>query len=205
MDRDFWESFLNTYKMYPALWNSKNPDYSNRSLRDKAYNDLVELCKTKYPQANRDFVAKKIHHFRCSFRREYKKVINSQKVGRKIYTPSLWYYNLILFITGGGASSDNKNEDRLSSNARRHASSIITTATTTTTNSSTNATNTNTADDTNNNPTRIDQHNNMLLEELTNNVRLIKNERNNDDYDYDDTVCTQSFCIETSHNPHLQI
>ena len=42
-------------------------------------NELVEKCKEKYPAANKDFVTKKIHSMRCSFRREYKKIANVKK------------------------------------------------------------------------------------------------------------------------------
>lgn len=121
MDRDFWESFINLYKLYPCIWNSKSPDYNNKNLRDKAYSDLVDFCKTRYPSANKDYVVKKIHSFRCSFRRELRKVLDSQKSGASledIYTPHLWYYDLLYFITEGAV--DLESNDDIVSNVNVH-------------------------------------------------------------------------------------
>lgn len=100
-DRQFWEEFLNMYQLHTCLWNTKAKEYSDRNLRNEAYGELVNKCKEKFPNANKDFVVKKIHTMRCSFRRELKKVINSLKSGsatEEVYVPSLWYYDLLSFI-----------------------------------------------------------------------------------------------------------
>lgn len=100
-DREFWEEFLNLYKLYPCLWNSKCKEYSNRQLRESAIAVLVDKCKEKYSSSDRNFVMKKIHSFRCAFRRELKKVVNSLKSGsatEEVYVPNLWYYDILNFI-----------------------------------------------------------------------------------------------------------
>ena len=58
-------------------------------------------CKEQFPTADKVFGVKKIHAFRCSFRRELKKVIDSQKSGTpadNVYVPTLWYYDLLSFV-----------------------------------------------------------------------------------------------------------
>lgn len=97
-DQPFWEEFINSYHLHTCLWNTKAKEYSDRN---QAYEDLVKKCKEKFPNANKDFVVKKIHTMRCSFRRELKKVINSLRSGSgtdEVYVPSLWYYDLLSFI-----------------------------------------------------------------------------------------------------------
>ncbi|KAL4085210.1 hypothetical protein QTP88_027069 [Uroleucon formosanum] len=67
---------------------------------DTSYDELVDLCKTVYPEANRDFVVKKIQSFRGSFRKELKKVEDSKRSGRsadEVHIPTLWYYHLLEF------------------------------------------------------------------------------------------------------------
>lgn len=100
-DREFWEEFINIYKLYPCLWNSKCKEYSNRELRESAITVLVNKCKERYTNCGRNFVMKKIHSFRCAFRRELKKVVTSLKSGTssdEVYKPNLWYYDILSFI-----------------------------------------------------------------------------------------------------------
>lgn len=101
LEREFWEEFLNMYKLHPCLWDCKSKDYANKDMRASAINDLVVKCKERYPDANQNFVTKKIHSFRCAFRRELKKVIASMKSGASsddLYVPILWYYEILRFI-----------------------------------------------------------------------------------------------------------
>lgn len=58
------------------------------------------MCKSIYPEANRDFVVKKIQSLRGSFRKELKKLDTSKRSGSSaddVYVPSLCYYDLLLF------------------------------------------------------------------------------------------------------------
>ncbi|KAI4459756.1 hypothetical protein MML48_6g00005452 [Holotrichia oblita] len=92
--------FIEMYKSFPCLWKIKSRDYTNRNLKNAAYDKLVEFCKTINPEANRDFVVKKIQSFRGSFRKEIKRVEDSKRSGAgsdEIHSPTLWYFDLLLF------------------------------------------------------------------------------------------------------------
>ncbi|RLU23308.1 hypothetical protein DMN91_003512 [Ooceraea biroi] len=106
MDIRLWSKelitdFINMYKCYPCLWKIKSDEYKNRNLRDEAYKNLIEFYKMRgFPDTNRDFIVKKIQSLRGSFRKETKKIQESQRSGRgtkEIYVSSLWYYDLLLF------------------------------------------------------------------------------------------------------------
>lgn len=72
-NREFWEEFINMYRQFPCLWDVKSKHYSDRNLRNTAIEELVKKCKEINNLANKDYVTKKIHNFRCGFRREQKK------------------------------------------------------------------------------------------------------------------------------------
>jgi len=96
--KEFTTTFLKKYREFPCLWKIKSKEYLNKNLT--AYDELIDLCKTIYPEANRDFVLKKIQGLRGSFRKELKKVLNSKRSGNgadQIYEPTLWYYDLLKF------------------------------------------------------------------------------------------------------------
>lgn len=98
--KDFLSDFIEEYKSYPCLWKIRSKEYTNKNLKNEAYERLVTMCKNIYPEANRDFVVKKIQSLRGSFRKELKKVEGSKRTGTSpddIYVPSLWYYDLLLF------------------------------------------------------------------------------------------------------------
>jgi len=98
--KEFTTTFLEKYHEFPCLWKIKSKEYLNKNLKTSAYDELVELCKQIQPDANRDFVVKKIQGFRGSFRKELKKVMSSKRSGTghdQVYEPTLWYYNLLLF------------------------------------------------------------------------------------------------------------
>lgn len=100
LTKEFISDFLEKYRGFSCLWKIKSKEYTNKNLKNKAYDELVELCKTVYPDANRDFVVKKIQSFRGSFRKELKKVEDSKRSGRsadEVHIPTLWYYHLLEF------------------------------------------------------------------------------------------------------------
>ena len=57
--KDFWTEFIELYQTYPCLWNSKSKTYLNKYLKDDAMKDLVEKCKSVFPDADKSFVLKK--------------------------------------------------------------------------------------------------------------------------------------------------
>jgi len=76
----------------------------NKLKREIAYDKLLSFLK-EYDKSLSNLkvedVKKKIDCLRTSFRREYKKVEDSKKSGAgctDIYTPSLWFYEKMMFI-----------------------------------------------------------------------------------------------------------
>lgn len=100
--REFITEFIDLYKSYPCLWKITSKEYTNKNLKNSAYDKLVELCKKVDAAVNRDVVTKKIQSFRGCFRKEMKKVNDPKRSGagqEDVYTPTLWYYDLLLFTT----------------------------------------------------------------------------------------------------------
>lgn len=67
-----------------------------------AYEKLVSKLKEIEPNADRELVIKKINNIRSAYRRQLKKVNQSMHTGAgsdEIYTPTLWYYNLLSFLS----------------------------------------------------------------------------------------------------------
>ena len=98
---DNLEKFIELYRSYPCLWKVKSDEYRNRSLKNRAYDKLIEFCKSAVcPNANKDFVIKKIQGIRGSFRKEPRKLQETLKSGcgeEDVHKPSLWYFDLLLF------------------------------------------------------------------------------------------------------------
>ncbi|XP_050302772.1 uncharacterized protein LOC126740687 [Anthonomus grandis grandis] len=67
----------------------------------QAYEILIEKLQTFNPVANRECVVKKINSLRTTYRKELKKVLDSERSGageEDIYVPHLWYYDITNFI-----------------------------------------------------------------------------------------------------------
>ncbi|XP_031327378.1 uncharacterized protein LOC116158689 [Photinus pyralis] len=98
----FIKDFIELYQKHKCLWKIKDSSYANKALRAKAYQELLELYKTVDSEATVESVKNKINNMRSAFRKELKKVKMSKRSGSsadEIYTPSLWYYDLLLFTT----------------------------------------------------------------------------------------------------------
>ncbi|CAH1998879.1 unnamed protein product [Acanthoscelides obtectus] len=101
MSRAFVQEFIGIYKELPCLWQTKSKEYLDRDKKNEAYKILVKKLQTIQPDATKNTVVTKINSLRGGFRREYKKVVNSKRNGSgsdDIYIPSLWYYDLLLFL-----------------------------------------------------------------------------------------------------------
>lgn len=62
---------------------------------------MVYKAQELYPAATKEWVSRKINMLRSSFRRELRKVYESRKTASTeddVYHPSLWYFNLFLFL-----------------------------------------------------------------------------------------------------------
>jgi len=100
---NFVKEFIQVYKDNPVLWDKKHPKYKSRDARNKALDSLLNKAKEYYPDVEIDFVKHKIDGLRGTFRKEYRKVMDSKKATKKesdVYIPTLWYFNLLLFTVG---------------------------------------------------------------------------------------------------------
>jgi len=100
-NKTFILEFVELYKSYPCLWKIKSKEYSNRNIKDFTYAVLIEKMKEIDENANRDVVVKKINSLRSTYRKELKKIKESERSGageEDIYTPHLRYFNEIDFI-----------------------------------------------------------------------------------------------------------
>lgn len=99
--REFMIEFIEMYKSLPEIWKVKSKEYSDRTKKMSAYNKLAEKLKVVEANADREMVIKKINNIRSSYRRELKKVRLSMKSGAgsdDVYTPTLWYFDLLSFL-----------------------------------------------------------------------------------------------------------
>lgn len=100
--QDFIKEFIQLYHALPCLWNVKCKGYKDRLLRNKAYDMLVQKLRQMNERADKDVVVRKINTLRTAFRREHKKVLMSKIMAKdpeNIYKSSLWYYDLMKFVT----------------------------------------------------------------------------------------------------------
>ena len=57
---DKLEKFIELYRSYPCLWKVKSDKYKNRNLKNRAYDKLIEFCKSDVcSNANKDCYFKK--------------------------------------------------------------------------------------------------------------------------------------------------
>lgn len=96
LSREFIRKFIEAYRSHPCLWKMKSPDYNTKRAKNEAYKKLIHLCKSVCPDADQNFVIRKINSLRGAFRKAYKK---AQQCDSKEAHPKLWYYDLLLFVT----------------------------------------------------------------------------------------------------------
>jgi hypothetical protein len=87
--KDLITEFIEVYHHHPALWKVKSKEYVNKNLKNQVYVAPLEICKKFDPSANKDTVCKKNQSLRGSFRKELKKVEQTEAVHlQTIYTHS---------------------------------------------------------------------------------------------------------------------
>lgn len=100
-NKQFWEEFIILYEEKPCLWDIKNKEYRNKLLKNAAYESLVAKCKELFPNANKDFVMKKIASLRSSFRRQIRRLKDAKRSGSgadDVHETTLWYFDLMAFL-----------------------------------------------------------------------------------------------------------
>lgn len=100
-ERKFTLELIGVYQGLPELWKVKTKDYSDRDKKDAAYDTLLIKYNEWYPEATKDDLKKKLNSMRTCFRRELKKLSDSQKSGAgadDVYEPSLWYFDALIFL-----------------------------------------------------------------------------------------------------------
>lgn len=100
-EKEFMVEFIELYKSFPCLWKVKSKEYSDRNAKSQAYEILIEKMQTVDSIANRETVVKKINSMRTTYRKELKKVLDSERSGvgaDEIYIPHLWYFELLSFL-----------------------------------------------------------------------------------------------------------
>lgn len=122
MNKIFLVEFIEEYKKFPCLWRIKSEEYRDRNLKNKAYEHLLNKMKEVDADANIQMVKNKIDSMRGCFRKELKKIKDSQRSGageEDIYTPHLWYFKNLIFLKDQetpreGISSIDYTEDTVS-------------------------------------------------------------------------------------------
>ncbi|GFO24817.1 hypothetical protein PoB_005132200 [Plakobranchus ocellatus] len=92
---------IEMYHGFPDLWKLKSKEYSDREKKEAAYDTLLLKYKEWYTEATKDDLKKKLNAMRTSFRRELKKLNDSQKSGAgadDVYEPSLWFFYALFFL-----------------------------------------------------------------------------------------------------------
>lgn len=110
MSRRIWKKFLYTYRDNPCMWDPRNPHYKDRAVKEIAEQKLLSVYNKLDPYATIQCVKKKIDTFRCSWRREYKRMLASMNVSTtpdSVYCPKLWYFDILSFLKFDGDSIEN--------------------------------------------------------------------------------------------------
>lgn len=100
-NKEFLTELFEIYKSHSCLWKFKSPEYHNKLLKKRAYAELVNKFKEVEPQANEDFVRKKITNYRTCYKRE-QKLMQQSLLYETEYIPKLWYFNILSFIDEEG-------------------------------------------------------------------------------------------------------
>ncbi|KAK9680076.1 Alcohol dehydrogenase transcription factor Myb/SANT-like [Popillia japonica] len=111
-ERKFIVECIELYETLPALWNIKNKDYSNRIKKNEQYELLLRKYKERYPDADKMQLIKKFNSLRTNFRKELKRIRDSEKSGAgvdDIIGPTLWYFEEMKFLVGQEEPSSSQN------------------------------------------------------------------------------------------------
>lgn len=100
-EREILQSFIDSYREMSELWDISSNDYSNRDKKKEGYKKLLNIYKKIKKNAGIEDVKKKINSLRTNFRKELKKIKDSQRTGSAsadIYEPSSWLFLELQFL-----------------------------------------------------------------------------------------------------------
>ncbi|CAH2042114.1 unnamed protein product, partial [Iphiclides podalirius] len=106
--RKLLRRFLTMYRELPCLWDRSCAAYKQKRKRHEAISKLTDLVQEHDPGATRVHVLRKIESLRACVRREYKRVQDSRRRAAnpdELYTPHLWYYDMLSFVFGDDGAS----------------------------------------------------------------------------------------------------
>lgn len=100
-EKKFILEVIEVYRSLPALWDNKCKDYSNRTKKNEQYEELLQKYKERFPDADRKAMVKKINSLRTNFRKELRRIKNSERSGAgsdDVVEPTLWYFDEMKFL-----------------------------------------------------------------------------------------------------------
>ena len=99
--KDFLTDFIHLFESFPCLWKVKSAIYKNRDQKTQSLDVLVNKWKEVNPDADRDFVNKKINYMKTVNRREMKKMSSKSGMGAEDaenQTSNIWFIDLLHFL-----------------------------------------------------------------------------------------------------------
>ncbi|CAG9773326.1 unnamed protein product [Ceutorhynchus assimilis] len=100
-EREVLKTFISVYRQNPILWNTSLKEYSDRDKKNKCYKQLVEIYQKIKKRATIEDVKKKINSLRTNYRKDLKKIKDSQRTGSStddIYEPTSWIFLELQFL-----------------------------------------------------------------------------------------------------------
>ncbi|GFW86221.1 MADF domain-containing protein [Trichonephila clavipes] len=96
--------FLQLYQQFPALWNIKDKNYCNKSLRDTVFKQLMSELEENQLLGHMDNkqLKAKIKSIKDVYRTELNKIEKSKKSGcgvDDVYVPKLTWFNEACFLS----------------------------------------------------------------------------------------------------------
>lgn len=97
---DFIDDFIQEYKNNPCLWKADSADYKNRTKRQVAYMNLIDVAAKHGEHYNVERTKQKINNLRCAFRHQLKKYNELKTKGEKEepYCPKRKYFESLMFL-----------------------------------------------------------------------------------------------------------
>lgn len=100
-EKETLRQFIEKYEGLPSLWNPTDAFYTNKTAKNRAFDELKEIYRKIKPNCTREVVKKKINSLRTNYRKELKKILNSKRSGNgadAVYEPKSWVFYSLQFL-----------------------------------------------------------------------------------------------------------